>query len=96
MKKTLGYPLDRGLSNNGWEMRQTLEMPFGAKILSVSNQNGTPTIWVLANQPAPMEKLEERIVYITEADAVLSDEFVGRRFIGTIETLNYSAAHVWE
>jgi hypothetical protein len=96
MKKTLRYPLGRGLSHNGWEMRQTLEMPFGAKILSVSIQNGTPTIWALANQSAPMEKMEQRIIYITEADAVLGDEFVGRRFIGTLQTLNDSAVHVWE
>lgn len=96
MKKTLRYPLGRGLFHNGWEMRQTLEMPFGAKILSVSVQAGVPTIWVLANQPAPMEKLENRVVYITDADAVLGDEFVGRRFIGTLQGHNNSAVHVWE
>jgi len=94
--KIVGYRLSEGLRHHGWEARQVIEMPFGAKILSVSIQAGVPTIWVLENQLAPMGKMENRIVYITEAEAILGDEFVGRRFIGTLPTYRDSAIHVWE
>jgi hypothetical protein len=91
--KTIGYRLQEDLYHKGWEARQTIEMPCGAKILSVTVQAGVPTVWALVN---PEAATETRYLYITEGETKLGDEFVGRRFIGTLPAFRDSAMHIWE
>lgn len=96
MRKVFKYPLAAEFSGSGahWEERQVIEMPGGAKILSVALQGGRPVLWALVDPEAPKER---RPVYIVNTGGELGDEFGGRRFVGTLVFGDGGIVlHVWE
>ncbi len=60
---------------------QTLEMPRGAKVLSVANQSGKLCLWAEVDQ-------SERIVYrhflIIGTGNLITEDFELRKFVGTV------------
>jgi hypothetical protein len=58
-----------------------IEMPSPARVLSVQNQDGIPTMWVNVDDKAPMGKHR---FYIRGTGWDCSD-VVGYRFLGTIQ-----------
>lgn len=77
------------------EDRQIVEMPRGARILSVQSQDGlTPCMWALVNPKAP---LEARAFAIFGTGHLVSNEFTADKFIGTVQTMGGSLVwHVFE
>ncbi len=96
MLKVFKYELHADANQFGgtWEDHQELDMPRGAKFLSVGMQAGRPMLWALVNTAGGPEK---RRVYITPTGKELGDEFAGRTFIGTlIFGAGQIILHVWE
>ena len=54
MKKIYKYPIE--ITDN-----QIVEMPVGAKILTVQIQNGVPCIWAMVDPEAEKEKVHIRV-----------------------------------
>jgi len=83
MRSIYKYPLDIEYGNGsaGWEPRNVIEMPKGAKILSAAIQHGKGVLWALVD---PNAEKERRQVLITATGGNIGDEFDGRRFIGTL------------
>lgn len=52
------------------EDRQIIEMPRGARILSIQVQNGVPCIWAQVN---PKSEKEKRVIYIVGTGHDLED-----------------------
>jgi hypothetical protein len=72
--------------------RQTIEMPAGAKILSLQTQHNEPQIWALVDTHAPKESRTFRAVP-TGADFI-DDEMT---YIGTFQINNGSLVfHIFE
>ncbi|KKL56065.1 hypothetical protein LCGC14_2249180 [marine sediment metagenome] len=61
----------------------SIEMPFGAEILSFQLQYGLPTIWVLVEPTS--EKVERRFRLVGTGHYI---EESGLKYIGTIKMLN--------
>ena len=81
------YPLD--ITN-----KQKIIMPKGAKILSVQNQNHSPTIWALINTEAVPE---EREIYCFGTGEPLNTKVNELIFIGTVQNNNGSLVfHIFE
>ena len=57
-----------------------IDMPLGAKILTVQTQNGHPFIWALVNPEKPDEERRYFRVYGT------GRPFYGGKYIGTFQT----------
>lgn len=76
MKTIHKFPLEAKKS-------QTVEMPAGATILSVHEQNSQPTLWALVNTENEPAK---RAIYIVTTDEDASPLFDQRfcRFVGTV------------
>lgn len=82
IKKIFKYPLmaDYNGATAGW--CQPVELPSGAKILSVAVQNQKAAVlWALVNPDAPNET---RKIYIANTDGELPETFGSHRFIGTL------------
>lgn len=72
---------------------QTVEMPEGAVVLSLQDQNGRPTIWALVQSSAPKRKRAVKMVGtgLSAPDDVLSTH----RFLGTYQDLEGLVNHVF-
>lgn len=71
---------------------QTLEMPKGAKILSVSNQRGKLQLWALVDD---MNDLEDRDIEILATGEPVPYANTFREFIGTV-VIDPFVWHVFE
>ena len=72
---------------------QPVEMPKGAELLSVANQNGTLCLW--AKVDADKERETRHIEIIGTGNPIPQDMGVDRRFIGTA-VVNPFVWHVFE
>jgi hypothetical protein len=72
MKRIYKYPLEiTGV--------QPVDMPAGAKLLSVANQNGTLCLWAMVDTDAPNDR---RVIVICGTGHAMDD--AGLIFIGTV------------
>ena len=70
-----------------------VDMPAGAKVLSVQVQNGSPQMWAMVNEDA---KLVQRHFGVFGTGWHIPDDFKGR-FIGTFQLQGGSLAfHLFE
>jgi len=60
---------------------QTIEMPFGARILSVGNQNDKLCLWALVN---PVNSCEGRVIRIIGTGHSIESNNQIHSFIGTV------------
>lgn len=72
---------------------QPVEIPEGAELLSVANQNGRLCLWAMVDGDRPLET--RHIEIIGTGNPVPTDMGVDRRFIGTA-VINPSVWHVFE
>ena len=73
--------------------RQTVEMPFGANILSVQEQSGTLHLWAIVNPYAEQERRLIEIVGTGNPMADVDKEDLARFHIATVQTRG--GALVW-
>lgn len=96
MRKIFKYKLNVAYDGivGTWDPVQVIEMPGSPKILSVGIQAGEAMLWALVNPDAEKQRKK---VYVTNTGGELGDEFVGRRFLGTlIFGSGGIVLHVWE
>lgn len=69
-----------------------IEMPVGARLLTVQVQGGTPTLWALVSPQAP--KVQRRIRIIGTGHPLrLADDL---SYVGTVQTIGaYGGDLVW-
>jgi len=72
---------------------QQVEVPKGAKLLSVANQNGALCLWAIVDASKPRET--RHIEIIGTGNPVPTDMGVDRKFIGTA-VINPFVWHVFE
>ena len=63
--------------------RQLIEMPVGARILSLQQQGSTVCIWAIVEEGQPIDK---RVFYIFGTGHTLPDFINKSDFIGTVQT----------
>jgi len=75
--------------------RNVVEMPIGAKILTVQLQLGTPCIWALVNPKAP---LADRVIEVFGTGLPIEYATgVSREYIGTYQLMDGALVlHVFE
>ena len=85
MRKIFKYKLNVSYDGmvNTWDPVQGIQMPYGAKILSVGIQGGEAVLWALVD-PENIVTMDKRKIYIVNTGGELGDQFDGRRFIGTL------------
>ena len=71
---------------------QQIEMPDGARLLSVKNQQGTLCLWALVDPHAPMVK---RTIYVLGTGHTRNDEVSAELFVGTV-LMGWLVWHVFE
>jgi len=71
---------------------QRLEMPQGARLLSVAEQAGKLCLWAMVD---PAKSHTTRYVEVTGTGQPL-DAGINRRLIGTVITDDFTAHHVFE
>ena len=72
----------------------TVDMPQGAKILSLQVQHGTPTIWALVDPEAPSTQRNFRVAGTGHAIDNFGDEL---SFVGTCQMMDGSLVwHLFE
>lgn len=82
MQKTKGKPMSRIWK---YELEitdeQTVEMPRGAKVLSVANQGGKLCLWAEVD---PSERIVVRHFLVIGTGHQITEDFDLRKFVGTV------------
>lgn len=76
-KKIFKYPLQI-------KDQQVVELPVGAEILSIQNQNGTVCLWALVN-PVIILKSERLIEIFGTGNPIYYDMGINRKYIATFQ-----------
>lgn len=72
---------------------QTIQMPVGAKVLSVQNQEGKPCLWALVD-PEQTSKESINVAMFGTGNPIEDWQLKGFSFLGTIQ-INWLVLHVF-
>lgn len=84
MKRIFKYPLPMEVDNGvaRWKDRFEIELPRGAEILTVQEQNNAPMLWALVDPEAIKEK---RKMLLLNTGAEMPPDVNYHRFLGTYQ-----------
>lgn len=72
---------------------QTLQLPVGAKVLSVQNQQGKPCLWALVDSEQPAIESVNVAMFGT-GNPIEDWQLKGLSFLGTVQ-INWLVLHVF-
>jgi hypothetical protein len=70
-----------------------VEMPCGARVLSVDMQHGAPVLWALVQSDAAVTPRKLTLCY---TGVECSDDVLGAAFVGTVQTSHGLVLHVFD